>query len=119
MKRLFAALVLVSFALCISGCKKSPEAIAEEFVGLMEKIANAVDANKADCDKMAGEVDKLITSNKKLIDQAMAMKKDKGQDKKLEEKYKERMKGIMTKMMGGMMKCAKNKKLAEAMKKLR
>lgn len=114
MNRIIATLALVSFAFGIQGCS-SPE---EKAVKLMEEMANIVDSNKEDCDKMGAALTTFVDANADTIKGMKDMKSSKDEEKKLEEKYGDRIKAATGKMMGGMMKCATNEKVAGAMKKM-
>lgn len=92
---------------------------AERAVVMLEEIATIVDTNKDNCDAMgdkltayldknADKLNKLKAAGKKLTDK---------QKQDFSEKYKDRMKAVSAKMTPGMQKCAKNQKVADAMKK--
>lgn len=94
------------------------DALFEEAMKLNEKIAAAVDANKADCDKMGKAIAELATANKDLIAKANAMKAKMTPDqmKAMALKQAERSKTYAAKLvpMGACM--AKSKELQDAMK---
>ncbi len=117
MKRILATLAIVSLSFSVTGCKGDP---AEQAVKLMEQMADVMDKNKDDCDKMGDELAKFMESNGSKI--ADLKKADEGKSaeekKKMMEKYEERMKGVMMKVMGAGMKCKDNKKVQDAMKKM-
>jgi ATP-dependent helicase YprA (DUF1998 family) len=119
MKRLASVVLMATLALGLGACKKSKDQVAEDAVKMMESIGQIAEKHKGDCDKMGSELDKLVTSKKKLIEEMKKMKGDKESNKKYEEKYGDRMKAATKKMMGGMIKCATNKKVKDAMKKMR
>lgn len=113
MKRILLALPLLSL---LSGCS-SPE---EQAITLMEEMANIIDSNKEDCDKMAAALDTFATKNGETLKKLQETLKggDEAKEKAMKEKYGARLGAIMGKMMEGSMKCAANEKVAAAMAKL-
>ncbi|HKA91327.1 MAG TPA: hypothetical protein VKE22_26880 [Haliangiales bacterium] len=87
---------------------------------LIEGLANIIDKDKDDCDKMAGDVTKYTEDNAALIKQLNEMKaKRTDADKKAwEQKYAERLKAVQQKMMAGAEKCSKNEKVRAAFGKM-
>ena len=119
MRLVVSSLLVAVVSLGFAGCKKSADDIAEQSVKMMEEMAQIIDTNKGDCDKMGSALDTFITSKKDLIEKAKTLRGDKAQSKKLEEKYGPRLKEVTKKMIGGAMKCATNKTVGDAMKKMR
>lgn len=117
MKRILATLAIAGLTFSITGCKSDP---AEESIKLMEEMATIMDSNKEDCDKMGGALAKFMDSNgSKIADLKKATEgKSKEEQKKMMEKYEDRMKAVMGKVMGAGMKCKDNKKVQDAMKKM-
>ncbi len=97
----------VSLALgLLGGCSKSGGS-AEKMVTMMEDMGNAVEKAGDDCGKMAKAVEGIANKYdlKAMKAEAEKLKANKDEAKKLEEKYGERMKKVMPKLLG-MMKCA-------------
>jgi hypothetical protein len=108
-KRLFLCGAL---ALSMTACgKKDP---TEKLVTMMEDLADAVDSAKGDCGKMAEGVqqvaDKYKDDIKSMKEAGEAAKKDKDQQKKLMDKYGDRIMKAVPKMMD-MSKCADDPKM--------
>ncbi len=97
------------------------EEAGEKAVGLIEGIADIMDKDKDDCDKMAGDLTKFEDDNAATIKQLNEMKaKRTDADRKAwKEKYGARLKAAEQKMMNGGMKCGKNEKVRAAMEKMR
>jgi len=111
LKAILAAVAI--FALFgLTACKSD----AEKLVGYMEEMADIMDKNKDDCDKMAEELSSFAKDNGKEITELSKKLKD---DKEAEEKYKDRVEKATEKMMGGMMKCADNEKVMKAMQEIK
>lgn len=117
MKRILGTFAFVAVAFTFTGCKGSPE---EQAVKLMEELAELSDKNKEDCDKMGEALGKFMEKNGETFKKLKDMDKGKSEEdkKKLEEKYGERIKKAMGKMMPAQLKCKDNKKVQDAMKKM-
>src|SRR5262249_26071581 len=110
--------ILILAALTLSpACSKSDP--MDQMMSMMEDMASAVDNAKDDCGKMADGVEAVVNKYdiKAMKEAAEKMKGDKDKAKEAMEKYGERMKSVMPKMMG-MMKCANDPKMKEVSKKL-
>lgn len=107
MKRILATFAIASFA--FTGCSSTEE----KGITLMEDLANIVESNKEDCDKMGEALKAKIDSNKGLLEDLNKLGKD--SEKKISEEQKTRLMGASMKMMGGMMKCQANEKVKGAM----
>ena len=77
-------------------------------VAFSEKLADVVDANKGDCDKMAAEIKTLFDDNAALITKANQWQQSatKEEQKAFEEKYKPRLEAMGAKLGGGIQKCS-------------
>jgi hypothetical protein len=118
MKRILGTIAFVAIAFNVTGCSKgSPE---EQAVKLFEEMATISDTNKADCDKMGEAIGTFMDKNAETFKKLKDLGKDETpeQKKAMEEKYGERMKAAMGKMMPAQAKCKDNKKLQDAMKKM-
>ncbi len=114
MKPILTTLLFLMASLSLTACASDEE----KGVKLMEQMAELVDANKADCDKMGAELETFMSANAETIKKLKDKKSSKEEEKALEEKYGARIKAATGKMMGGVMKCAKNAKVGAAMKKM-
>jgi len=105
-----------------SGCSKSPDAMMDKMVTMMEDLGKAVDAAGDDCGKMASGVEAVVKKYegdiKDMKAAAEKLKGDKEQAEKLMKKYGDRMQKVMPKMMG-MMKCADDPKMKATSEKLK
>ena len=114
--------VLICAALAFApACSKSPDAMMDKMVGMMEEMGNAVDSANGDCGKMASSLEDISKKYEGDIKEMKAMgekmKGDKDESEKLMKKYGDRIQKVMPKMMG-MMKCADDPKMKEVQKKL-
>ena len=114
--------VLICAALAFApACSKSPDAMMDKMVGMMEEMGNAVDSANGDCGKMASSLEDISKKYEGDIKEMKAMgekmKGDKDQTEKMMKKYGDRIQKVMPKMMG-MMKCADDPKMKEVQKKL-
>jgi uncharacterized protein YdiU (UPF0061 family) len=94
----------------------TPEEAGEKAMGLMERMAELVDKNKEDCDKMAVELNKFRKNNEALLKELKAMddKRTDAEKDAWNKKYAARLKVASDKTMGGAMKCQKNEKVKAA-----
>ena len=117
MKRILATLAMASLTFTMTGCKGDP---AEQSVKLMEQMAEVMDKNKDNCDKMGDELAKFMTDNGKKIEELKKSGegKSKEEQKEMMKKYEDRMKTVMGKVMGAGMACKDNQKVQDAMKKM-
>jgi len=122
MKKLVLLAAFVVFASIASPRAMAAESnIAEQAVALFEKLANIIDADKADCDKMGNDVSRFADENAALLAaiRAHREKLTPEQKKELEKKYGDRMRAAVQKMMPGIMACSKNDKVKVAFDKFR
>src|ERR1043165_4025930 len=90
----------------------------EQAVVLMEQFAAIVDANKDDGARMGDKLTEFLDSNSARIKKLKASKPATQQERQaFEEKYNERMKAVVDKMMPGLKKCRGNAKVTAALKK--
>ncbi len=103
------------------GCKKSPDAMMDKMLDMMDEMGNAIESANGDCTKMADGVEavskKYEGDVKEMKAAAEKMKTDKAAQEEMAKKYGPRMEKAMPKMMG-MMKCANDPKMKEVQKKL-
>ena len=114
--------VLICAALAFApACSKSPDAMMDKMVGMMEEMGNAVESANGDCGKMASSLEDITKKYEGDIKEMKAMgdkmKGDKAKSEELMKKYGDRIQKVMPKMMG-MMKCADDPKMKEVQKKL-
>ena len=108
---LFAVFALFSLTACKSD--------AEKFIGYMEEMAEIIDENKDDCDKMGEALSGFADDNAEDMKALQKKLKDLPDDeqKEMKEKYEDRMEKAEEKM-DGLGKCATNEKVGKAMKDL-
>jgi hypothetical protein len=123
MKKLFGLAFAVSLALlpALRASAMTNDEAGEKAMGLIEGIAAIVDSDKANCDKMATDVNKYTDDNAALIKELNAMKaKRTDADKKAwQDKYGDRMKAATQKMMAGGQACQSNEKVKAAFGKMK
>ncbi|MFT3692677.1 MAG: hypothetical protein QM831_06025 [Kofleriaceae bacterium] len=115
--------VFVCVALALApGCSKSPDAMMDKMMDMMDELGNAVEGANGDCAKMADGVNavakKYEGDMKAMKEMGEKMKGDKAKAEELQKKYGPRMEKAMPKMMG-MMKCADDPKMKEVQEKLK
>src|SRR5690606_7392692 len=119
MKRFFAYGLLAALSLTSFACAKADP--AEEAVATFEKLAGVVEANSADCDKLASAVDSFVADNGDELNRLKEL--DKGltpeQKKELDAKYEPRMEAAFSKMRASMAKCGSNEKVKASFDKLK
>lgn len=102
-------------------CSKSPDAMMDKMVGMMEEMGTAVESANGDCGKMASSLEDITKKYEGDIKEMKAMgdkmKGDKAKSEELMKKYGDRIQKAMPKMMG-MMKCSEDPKMKEVQKKL-
>lgn len=105
---LFAMVALFSLAACKSD--------SEKMIGYVEEMAEIIDANQDDCDKMADALETFANNNAEDMKALQKKLKDLSEEehKEMKEKYEERMKVAKAKM-APLGKCATNEKLGKAM----
>jgi hypothetical protein len=103
------------------GCSKSPDAMMDKMLDMMEEMGKAVEGANGDCGKMAegveGVVKKYEGDLKDMKAMSEKMKGDKAKQEELMKKYGPRMEKVMPAMMG-MMKCADDPKMKAVQSKL-
>ncbi|HLU68500.1 MAG TPA: hypothetical protein VKZ63_19580 [Kofleriaceae bacterium] len=102
-----------------AGAAADPE-LEERGVAFMVKMADIMDANKADCDKMAAELNRFLDSQKGLMAEMKAYgeKQTPEQKKAFSDKYKSETDAVMAKMTPAIEACQDSKALQEAMGKM-
>ncbi|OIP35206.1 MAG: hypothetical protein AUK47_17010 [Deltaproteobacteria bacterium CG2_30_63_29] len=112
---LVTALLAVFALFSLSACKSD----AEKFIGYMEEMAEIIDSNKDDCDKMGDALAGFADDNAEDMKALQKKLKDLPEDeqKAMREKYEDRMEKAQEKM-DGLGKCATNEKIGKAMEKL-
>lgn len=119
-------LMACAFALAAAcGGGSSDDAIIEKSVVIMEEMGAAIDGAGDDCGKMATSLEGVLKKHEgdlnKLKEMKEKLKEDKAAKEKMAkaaEKYKDRMKAVMPKMMG-MMKCGEDPKMKELNEKFK
>lgn len=104
------------------GCSKSPDAMMDKMMDMMDELGNAIEGANGDCAKMADSVSavekKYEGDLKAMKEMGEKMKGDKAKAEELQKKYGPRMEKAMPKLMG-MMKCADDPKMKEVEEKLK
>jgi hypothetical protein len=97
------------------------EEAGEKAIGLIEGMADIIDKDKADCDKMGVDLGKFQDDNAAVIAELNKVKGERSDaDKKAwKEKYGARLQAASKKMMEGGMKCEKNDKVKAAFAKMK
>jgi hypothetical protein len=112
--------VLICAALALApACSKSPDALMDQMVSMMEDLSKAVESSGGDCGKMAAAVEDVTKKYdlKAMKEAGEKMKGDKAKTEEMMKKYGPRLEKAMPGMMG-MMKCADDPKMKEVQKKL-
>ena len=115
--------VLICAALAVApACSKSPDAMMDKMVGMMEEMGKTVESANGDCGKMATGLQDITKKYEGDIKEMKAMgdkmKGDKAEQERLMKKYGDRMQKVMPAMMG-MAKCADDPKMKEVQEKLK
>ena len=124
MKKLIALLVLgLAFSVGsprLAVADAGTDKIAERAVLLIESMANIVDANKTNCDKMGVSLDKFAdaTAAERAELKSYKDKLTEEQKRAYVKKYGARLQAAAGKIMGGMQTCGTNAKVKAAMTKL-
>jgi hypothetical protein len=102
-------------------CSKSPDAMMDKMVGMMEEMGKAVESANGDCGKMASSLEDITKKYegdmKEMKAMGEKMKGDKAEQERLMKKYGDRMQKVMPAMMG-MAKCADDPKMKAVQSKL-
>lgn len=103
-----AALLLLGVACGGSG---DAEKTTEEMITVLEQLGKVAKDNRDDCGKMAAGMEKILEDNSALFERAKKLKGSEADQKKLMEKYGDK---LMAATMGLMpaMKCATDPKMA-------
>jgi hypothetical protein len=114
--------VLICTALAFApACSKSPDAMMDKMVGMMEEMGKAVESANGDCGKMASSLEDITKKYEGDLKEMKAMgekmKGDKAKSEELMKKYGDRIQKVMPQMMG-MMKCADDPKMKAVQSKL-
>lgn len=116
------ALICVALAFA-PGCSKSPDAMMDKMLDMMEEMGKAVEGANGDCGKMADGVEGVVKKyegdlkDMKAMSEKMKGDKDKAKQEEMMKKYGPRMEKVMPAMMG-MMKCADDPKMKAVQSKL-
>ena len=122
-KTLGLALVLslASFPVGRARAAMSMEEAGAKAVQLIEGMADIIDKDKDNCDKMGDDLTKYEDENAALIKELNETKdkRTEADRKAFQEKYAARLKAAQQKMMPGGMKCSKNEKVKAAFLKFK
>lgn len=112
-------MMLAALAIAPTACKKSPDAMADKMVSMMEDMGNAVESANGDCGKMADSLGAVLKKYdlKEMKQFEADMKKDKAKSEELKKKYGDRIGKAMPKLFG-MAKCADDPKMKDLQKQL-
>lgn len=143
--RLFILLVVAMFGVSASGCAgkrqkkqqdepaaqgtettKGPTPLTEaekkiqaDAMALMEKVAEAADKHKDDCDALVAAWTKLWDENTELVAKAVKIDSDPKKVAEWESLHKERKQAIETKLEPVLAKCAKHDGMKKLLAKMR
>jgi hypothetical protein len=115
--------VLICTALAFApACSKSPDAMMDKMVGMMEEMGKTVESANGDCGKMASGLEDITKKYEGDLKDMKAMgdkmKNDKAEQERLMKKYGDRMQKVMPAMMG-MAKCSDDPKMKAVEEKLK
>jgi hypothetical protein len=103
-------------------CSKSPDAMMDKMLDMMEDMGKAVESANGDCGKMATGVESVVNKYQGDLENMKAaaekMKGDKAKTEEMMKKYGPRIEKVMPAMMG-MMKCADDPKMKAVSEKLK
>ena len=117
---LAAAVLMVSSASAQAKGKAAPKKSADDplrVVQLDEEIANIVDADKNDCDKMAADVNTWVAKNKDEMHRLREEGKTRTAEQRadFQKRYRARVQAATAKMNAGIGKCIQNPKVKAAL----
>lgn len=116
MKRALLALVL---AAGVAHAEQAPPEMnagdTAKWLTFFDKLVDVVVKSSSTCDKMAGDVNRVIDANKEAVAVARTAH---AQGKKLPQAAQQRMMEGVKKMVPGMQKCGQNDKVRAAFAKL-
>lgn len=107
MLRSLCQVALVFGLLSLAGCGKSNDVIAEEMIGAINELSDALDT--ADKTKIQAASTKFSNLMKKHKDKKVT----EAENKRVMDKYKPQMEAAMKRMMGSMMKASTSGKLTQ------
>lgn len=89
----------------------------EKAVQILERIANAVDANQNDCNAMGDKLTVIVDQNAAFLAQAKARSEQLTPRARnaIEARFRDRILAAISKMRPGMMKCGSNPKVSAAL----
>ena len=110
-------MMMAALAVAPAACKKSPDAMADKMVSMIEDMGNAVESSGGDCGKMGDALTAVMKKYdlKAMKEFAQNMKKDKAKSEELQKKYGDRMQKAMPKLFG-IAKCANDPKIKDLQK---
>jgi hypothetical protein len=93
--------------------------MAGKMVGILEKLADTMVADKADCSKMAKDVDKIVDDNQAFMKEVSAKRASLTQAQKdsFKTKYGARVEAATKKMMDGGTACQNSEDLKKSMQR--
>ena len=111
MKAALSRICLLSFfsaAALFSGCGSSPESLAEDMISKMEELVEVLETVKDEdtATDAVEDIKAIIADLKELKEEGEELEKSMSDEeqKALEEKFEPRLKKVMGKMMGEMMR---------------
>jgi hypothetical protein len=115
-----AIAVLVSLVALTASADERVDMLAEKTMALVETMANVIDRDKADCDKMGTDLNALLDANAGLIREAEAAHKKLSPEQRrvFLDKYRARVQAATAKMQGGITRCASNAKVTAALSRI-
>ena len=118
-RRVSIAIALAAAPAAAQPDKQAPAEVtpseAQAWIGLFDKVVDAVVVNKDDCTKMAGDINSLVDANQETIKIARDAK---AKGKKLPQAAQQHMLDQMRRMVGALEKCGRDEKVAAAFKRI-
>ena len=118
-RRVSIAIALAAAPAAAQPDKQAPAEVtpseAQAWIGLFDKVVDAVVVNKDDCAKMAGDINSLVDANQEAIKIARDAK---AKGKKLPQAAQQHVLEQMRRMVGALEKCGRDEKVAAAFKRI-
>ena len=91
---------------------------ATKAIALMEALTVAIETNAADCPKMAVAIEKIVADNQAFIEQSRKWQGNQANDERMQAALQPTMEKLTPRLMGGMVQCSNDPKVAEALNEL-
>lgn len=107
---------LLTMAVACGGSKGDADKTTQQMITVMEDLGKVAKENQDDCGKMVAGMEAILQKNEALFKQAKEIKGSEEDQKKMMEKYGDKLMAAAMGMMPAM-KCASDPKMAEMQKK--